>query len=145
MSHMVSGEIEIKDIDSMQEACESLGLIFRRGATTFEWFGIWVNDYHGKDAAYRKIDPKTFGKCEHAIKIPDVLYEIGLVRDKEGKLRLAYDKYDEQIENNLGVGVYKLVQAYAEKVAEKSLRRKGYSITKTVQSDGKVVLRAIRQ
>ena len=64
MSHIAKIELEVTDLDSLIRACQHIGLNLVRGKTTFKWF-------NGN------------GKCDHAIEIPDVSYEIGIVYKKK--------------------------------------------------------------
>lgn len=104
-------------------ACEHLNLEFREGQTTYRWFGTWVKDYHADDAAYKNgIDPKDFGKCEHAIGIPGdhTSYEIGVVKNphEEGYL-LVLDFYGsgKNLAKLVGQDCKRLAQEYAAQVA----------------------------
>jgi hypothetical protein len=142
MSHVATVALEVKDVAALRAACASLGLELREGQRTFKWFGKWVRDYHGADAAYRTIDPSTFGTCEHAVAVkgnPNA-YEIGVVRRTDGKLALAWDFYGSAgraIESVAGKGCVNLVRAYATEVAKRTLCPKGYAVggTKTL-ADG---------
>ncbi len=44
------------------------------------------------------------------------------------------------LEQQLGAGAGRLVQAYATEAATRAARRQGYSVTETQQADGTVVL-----
>jgi len=95
MSHVVHVEIIIKCLNALIVACERLGLKFNFNQKKFNWYGRWVQDYNQQDAAYRAgIKPEDYGKCEHAISIPDDpnAYEIGVVNHPEGEgFMLVYD------------------------------------------------------
>lgn len=71
MSHVSTIETVIQDLDALEQACKALGTVeLVRGQTTWKWFGQFVNDYHGADAAYKHgIEPKDYGKCLHAIRV----------------------------------------------------------------------------
>ena len=95
------------DLEATRLACDELGLVFCRDTTTYQWFGKWVGDYHASDAAYKQVDPKTFGLCKHMIrrkwtqdeeirykKQPEARpYEIGLVEMPDGGLTAMFDHY----------------------------------------------------
>lgn len=146
MSHVVDGMVEIKDLEVLEEVCKKLGLVFKKGQKYYRWYGRWMNDYHEQDAACHRFDPSTFGTCEHAIEVPGAQYDIGIARDRQGKLRFVYDAWlgGCGIEEKLGKGAKLLVQSYAEEVCKKQLRRQGYQVSRQVTSDGKVVLRAVK-
>lgn len=100
MSHVSAlTDIPIRDLDALRAAVALIPeLEFISGRTRFNWYGRWVNDYHGSDAAYRALDPKTFGKCDHVIRLKDGGphdYEIGVVADpnRPGHHLLVYDHF----------------------------------------------------
>src|SRR5437016_6251552 len=107
MSHVAAIKTEITDLEALKRACDELGLTFKEGQTTYKWFGQWVNDYHGEDAAYKSgIDPKDYGKCAHAIGVPGSGYEIGVVKLPNGNFTLIYDFFGpgRKIMETLGQG-----------------------------------------
>lgn len=70
MSHVVTVDVRVRNLKALAAACERLGLELLRDKKTFRWFGKWVNDYHDANAAVNNgINPKDFGKCEHAIAV----------------------------------------------------------------------------
>lgn len=152
MSHVATVELEFKDLECLKAAAVRCGLEFREGQKTFKWYGRFMNDYHGDDAAVtRGYDPKDFGKCEHAIGVPgkSSAYEIGLVRSNSGDgWALLFDYWSgghglmekvssDQDKGRKGIG--KLAQAYAVEVAKKKLKKKGLVVTEKVV-DGKIRL-----
>jgi hypothetical protein len=89
-------KLQDSDLPAIRAACEELGLELRENQKTWKWWGSWANDYHADNAAYRQgIKPEDYGKCEHAIGVPgnQSAYEVGLCRDQDGNLRLAFDFY----------------------------------------------------
>lgn len=151
MSHVATIDLQVKDLAALKAACAKLGLELVEGQKTHKWYGRWVNDYSAQDAAYRNgIDPKDYGKCEHAIRIPGnaSAYEIGVVADKAhpGSYRLIWDNFmggkglDKIIGNDTGL----LKQRYAAEVARKQALRQGYRVIETQTADGKILLRAKR-
>jgi hypothetical protein len=133
MSHVSSVELEVKDLDALERAVQSCGLELVRGQTSIRWYGRHVNDYHGADAAHKHgISPSEYGKCAHAIRIPNnkEAYEIG-VRDKgDGTYQLYYDFWGPggAIVKLVGKGCEKLKQHYAKAVAIQTLQKKGFTI-----------------
>ena len=111
MSHVSAGTEFIDqtelDLQAVDMACKELGLELCRDVKTYHWFGRWVNDYHGADAAYKVMDPANFGKCKHMIRIAQTEkekaqyeknpssrpYEIGLVEMPNGQLGFVFDHY----------------------------------------------------
>ncbi len=142
MSHVATVEIEIKDLDALKKACAELDLLFQENKKTYRWYGQWVNDYSAADAAYKNgIDPKDYGKCDHAIGLKTGKgYEVGVVL-KGGKYVLVYDNWQggQGLEKVTGKGLSKLNQGYVKQVTRKSLLMKGYvaGSTKT-HADGTI-------
>ena len=83
MSHVVSMELEIRDLDALKDACKMLGLELVIGQKTFKWYGQHVGDYPLPEG----FTTHDMGKCEHAIRIPDnkSAYEIGVARRRDGQ------------------------------------------------------------
>jgi hypothetical protein len=90
---MILTEIPEHCLESLKEACKKLKLKFNQGAKTYRWYGRFMNDYDGADAAHKLgIDPKDYGKCSHSISVPGSDYDIGLIKNpKTGNYRLIYD------------------------------------------------------
>jgi hypothetical protein len=129
MSHVVTCELEVKDLAAMGAACEAMGAKLVLGQRTYKWFGQWLNDYQGDDAAFRKIDPKQYGKCDHAIRHPGCNYEIGLMKQANGSYMLIADEWhDGSLVEKFGKGLSKLKQQYAAAVAMKTMRTQGFRV-----------------
>lgn len=144
MSHVVTLDIVVDSLSTLKAACERLGLEFCEGQTTMRYYGRWLNDYHGQDAAYRLIDPKTFGQCNHAIKVPGAAYDIGLRPHPKhpGKWMLYYDMYQQGrgIEGVCGPGLGLLKQRYAAERSKSVMRRAGWMVSEKKQNDGQLRL-----
>lgn len=129
MSHVATVEITIEDIGALKAACAKNGWTFLEGKKTYRWYGRWVNDYHGSNAAYKHgIPPSEYGKCEHAIRVSDKkgAYEIGVARNQDGNLVLIWDFYGGEIEKACGKDCDKLFEAYNEEVTIKKMKSMGY-------------------
>ncbi len=109
MSHISKIELEVKDLDALNRACKRLGLSMARGQKHFKWFGQ-------KD-----------GDCDHAIKVPNARYEIGVIC-ANGLFELKCDYFDNGIGNAIGKNGGLLKQAYAVEKTKTEARRKGYSV-----------------
>ncbi len=151
MSHVAAVELEIKDFACLKKACETLGLVFHEGKKNYKWYGIWVRDYHGKDAAYLQgFDPKTYGKdAEHVISVKnnDRAYEIGVVKNPTtGKYHLIYDFWagGNGLEAVVGKSCDKLCREYAKEVAVKQVRKLGYMPQVTTNADGEIEITATK-
>ncbi len=137
MSHVATVAIVIKDLTALKLACKTVGLEFKENQKTYKWYGTWVDDYNGNNAAYKSgIKPEDYGKCDHAISVPNnsEAYEIGLVKRKDGKgYNLVWDFWSGGygLETLAGKDCSKVVQNYSLEVAKKEMISKGYSVGKT--------------
>ncbi len=137
MSHVESVETRILNLDALKAACENLGVEFREGQRKYEFFGRSVGDYP-LPAGFTAED---LGKCDHAIHVPGVNYEIGVVRAKDGSpgYSLLYDfwgsggKHDgTKLLEKFGKGLVKLVDRYSVEVLRAKARAKGYLSTEKI-------------
>lgn len=145
MSHVNGIVLQVLDLDCLWEAGRECGCVPKIGQRTHQWYGSWMNDYAGPDAAYRntEITPDRYGKCDHAIGVPGSHYEIGVYKNTKGPgYTLAFDSYGtgQVIVQKLGKGLEKLKQAYAVAVAVKAAKAKGWSVTRTALPNGQVKL-----
>ena len=62
MSHISKIELEINDLGMLGQACKGLGMELVRNQKAFKWYG--------EDS-----------QCDHAIKVPEASYEIGVVKN----------------------------------------------------------------
>jgi hypothetical protein len=105
-----------------------------------------MNDYNGADAAHLNgIDPKTYGKCEHVIRIPgnDKAYEVGVIKNPNGKgFRLVWDFWQGGygLKAVIGKDGGLLKQSYSVMRAKKEMLRKGYRATTTKDAKGNMFL-----
>lgn len=150
MSHVAVVDLEIKDLPGLKAAAEALGLEFVEGQGTYRWYGKWVNDYHGGDAAYKNgISPEDYGKCDHALRIPGKpgAYEVGVVKRKDGNgYTLIWDFFagGYGLRDAIGNDGHKLKQEYAATVATRKAKAKGFTVTRTWDTKGNLVLKARR-
>jgi len=148
MSHVATIEIIIKDLEALKQACKECGLEFVQGQKTYKWYGKWVQDYHGNDAAYKHgIDPKNYGKCDHAIRVPNnpQAYEIGVVKVDKG-YTLVWDFWNGGfgLEKLAGPNCSNVVQNYSKNVTLKKLRNMGYSVKHKTNTEGDIEIEATR-
>ena len=108
MSHISRIELEVKDLGVLGQACERLGLQLIRNQKTFRWYG-------------------KEGDCDHAIKVPEAAYEIGVIQ-KDNFFELNCDFYDRNLEKVIGSKGGLLKQAYAVIKTRIEARKKGYSV-----------------
>lgn len=149
MSHVEKAKCEIMDLEMLEHVlakeCPELELV--RDKKTYKWFGRWVNDYHGENAAYRQgVDTADYGKCDHVVRFKNQRaneYEIGLVKNKDGKgYSMVYDFFGSgsRYSNKFGKQLGKIIQPYATAVAKRELTKMGYKWREEKTKDGKVRL-----
>ena len=107
MSHISKIELEVNDLNTLDSACKRLGLQLVKGQINFKWFG------------------KKAGDCDHAIRVPEAEYEIGITH-VNGIYELECDYYDRNIGTAIGEKAGLLKQAYAVEKTKAEARRKGY-------------------
>ena len=92
MSHITKIKVEVKDLIALERAAAELGCIFLYDQKTYRWFGHWVGDSPMPEG----LTKEELGKCSHAIKVPGIDYEIGVVerKDAPGTYMLVYDSWD---------------------------------------------------
>lgn len=127
MSHIAKIQLQIKDLDALADAAESLGCELVRDQKDFLW-------YDGRR-----------NPCDHAIRVKNAkrrTYEIGVIADGEGNYRLECDFWNSGgLENIVGAEAKKLRQAYAESAATRQAKRQGFRVHRTVNENGVVRLR----
>lgn len=143
MSHVVAISVEIgTDADSLaavKQVCRELGLVFKEGKKTYQWWGTSVGDSPLPDG----FKAEDLGKCDHAIGIPGTDWEVGLARPRNGKgYRLMFDFYGPQgrpiLEKLGGEKANKFVQLYGVAKAEISARKLGHAVTRQVLKNGSI-------
>lgn len=124
----------------LEAAAAILGGRLIRGQKTYRWYGKWLNDYHAPEAAVSQgYDPKTFGKCEHAIVFDGCSYDVGVVKRADGKgWTLIYDNYcgGGGLEAKVKPGLTKLIDEYYAEAGTRIYRAKGYNVQKTYVDGG---------
>lgn len=133
MSHVADVEIKVRDLDALESAVKRLGGELKRGQKTHRWYGRFMNDWRDERAAVNRRDPKTFGKCDHAIVFPTAGYDIGLVQNEDGTYDAVYDNWGpgQELERICGAGLPKLKDEYAAAVTTRVMARKGFRVTRT--------------
>lgn len=147
MSHVVTVDIQVKNLTALRRACKRLGLDFHEGKKTFKWYGRWMNDYHAPQAAATQgFDPKEFGKCEHAMSVSGNAnaYEAGIVKHPSGEgYALMWDFFGGQgkaLQDVIGADGGKLKQAYAAEVTKMQAEQYGRSYSEQTLKDGSLKL-----
>jgi len=117
MSHITKIELEVKDFETLARACTRLGMELVAGQKSFKWYG------------------NEDGSCDHAIKIPQARYEIGVAKTGE-TYELKCDYYDQAIGKTIGSNGGLLKQAYAVERTKTEARRKGYTVIEKKAESG---------
>lgn len=71
----------------LKSMIERRGWEFKENQKTYLWYGRIVGDHSLPEG----ITEEELGKCDHAIKIPDTPYEIGLLGNEESGYRAMAD------------------------------------------------------
>ena len=144
MSHVTTGGICVTSLDDVEAALAKFpGAELRRGQKTFEWFGRFLNDWDDPRAAVNQgFDCENFGKCEHAIHVDGVEYEVGLCKRANGEegFDLVYDVYGngQKLENRLGgLGLADFKVEVGMNAAERVYADLGYACEREKLEDGR--------
>ncbi len=146
MSHICEVELEIKDLDCLAVAAQSLGLELVRDKRTFKWYGQWVGNYP-MPTGFQKSE---MGHCKHAIRVVGNgrAYEIGVVMRRDGKrgFTLHFDPWNGGfgLMEIVGQDAQKLLQAYSRAVVQKQAARDGFRVQEATDAQGRVVMRLTR-
>lgn len=125
MSHISRIELEIRDLQSLKDACKKLGFQFMDGQKRYLWYGKWVGNQPLPDG----ISEEDLGKCSHAVRVPEAVYEIGVVK-KDNSYLLLWDSWiGGGLTKAIGKDAGILKQAYAVESVKKEVRKKGYRLT----------------
>jgi hypothetical protein len=109
------------------EACRRLGFEFQENQIRYKWYGRWIGDSPLPDG----ITEDQLGKCDHAIKVPGALYEVGVVRNGKSYILLYDDWIKGGLKKKLGVNAGILKQAYTIELLRKEARLKNYRFSET--------------
>lgn len=143
MSHVTSVSMQIRDLNALKQACARMGAIFVQDQKTYAWYGRSVGDF----PIPQGMTEADLGKCNHAIRVPGVRYEIGVVKQKDGTYSLAYDFYGtggghdgQKLKEKFGDGLGKLKQAYAVAAAKLKAKAMGWMCHETTLPNGTIKL-----
>jgi hypothetical protein len=147
MSHVVTESILITDLSALASAAAELGLELVRDLKSFTWFGRFMGD------TVPDSDPATWGTCDHVVRATDAskreigrsAYEIGVCKVPGGYV-LRYDSFlgGYGLEKLTGAKLSRLKLGYGVSVAERKLKRQGYSVTRKISKSGRVDLVAVK-
>lgn len=141
MSHVTTIKTEISDLEALKSACKELNVEFVEYKNTYCWYGTHIGDYPIPEGLTKEL----LGKCDHVIKVPGVKYEVGIVRQPNGKFTLAYDFWGpgQGLLKKFGDNCGKLMQLYAVHKATKEARKRGHSVKRKNQANGTIKLTII--
>ena len=132
MSHISKIELEIRDLESLKQACKKLGFQFMENQKHYTWYGKWVGNQPLPDG----INEEDLGKCTHAIHVPAAVFEIGVVRRGNANILLWDSWIGGGLQKQIGKDAGILRQSYAIASVKKESRRKGYRITEKRMKKG---------
>ena len=115
MSHQVTIQTKISDPRALALACEELGLMLSENDQQ--------RTYSGKQKAELVI------KCKGP-------YDIAATKGADGNYVLSTDWWGGHVEKEVGKNYGKLVQAYGVNKATLEAKKKGYFVTRTVNTQG---------
>lgn len=141
MSHISTIELEINDLAALKTACDVLGLQFITGQTTYKWYGRLVNPE--RTPLPEGITEANLGRCDHAIRVPNAAYEIGVVKLHNKHVLLADFWSAGGLKKAVGTNGGLLKQAYAVERIKTEARKKGYRFSrKTTETGIRITLSA---
>lgn len=100
MSHSEIIDLEVDDLKTLANTAKRLGGQFMLNQKTYEWYGKYMHDY----PLPAGITANDLGKCEHAIKFPEINYEVGIInsRNQKGAYELLWDFWDKPLKAKMG-------------------------------------------
>lgn len=147
MSHVVRMQVKIYDLTALRQAAAECGLEFLEGQRTYRWFGEFVGDYSGSDAANRHgMRPEDYGRnAAHVLSLPGKhqAYQVGVIAEPDGSYTLAWDtwKGGYGLSQQIGQDGAKLQQAYGKHAAINAVTAAGHTLLEQRQlADGRVQL-----
>ena len=124
MSHIAKIELEIRDLQSLKDACKKLGFHFMENQKHYRWYGKWVGNQPLPDG----ISEDDLGKCNHAIHIPAAVFEIGIVKKENSYQLIWYSWIGGGLQKAIGKDAGVLKQTYAIESVKRAARKKGYRL-----------------
>lgn len=133
MSHISKIELEINDLSALKRACVRLGFEFKENQKEYVWYGRVVNpEAHPVPEGLTEND---LGKCDHAIHIPNVKYQVGVIR-RGTKYLLVCDFWDSGLKAAVGENGNRLKQAYAIERTLAEAKRRSFRVQETRTQNG---------
>lgn len=120
MSHFTTIQTQIKDLESLRDACRDLGL------------GLLENaEARGYGSAFQR------GEFVIRLKGP---YDVALNRQTDGTYGLSTDWWDGHVEKEVGGNFGRLLQLYAVHKTAREARKRGLSVHRMQRTDGSIKL-----
>ena len=152
MSHVADVDCKIRDLAAFKAAVEALGGEYLPNETKIRWYGKFLNDWTEEQgsatgrAAVNRISAKRFGTTDAGVaRFPGTSYDLGLLKNDDGSYTPYFDSYGTGMElaKKLGgMDCTKLKNEYAAAVAIRTMARKGFRVTRSVNKAGAIVLSA---
>lgn len=157
MSHIAKIDIEIKSVAALKKACQRLGLTFVENKKTYAWYGRWVGDSPFPQGflpeeeqkvmdspavstdTKREIVRKYAGRCDHAIRLPNQSYEMGVVK-RGGRYHILWDTWQQDTSLVGGEKAPLLSQMYGVEAAKLAAYAQGYACNEQLLDDGTIQL-----
>jgi hypothetical protein len=148
VSHVADVDIRIKDLTCFKAAVEALGGEYLATETKIRWYGRFLNDWDSQQAAVNRIDAKRFGTTDAGVaRFKGCAYDLGLLKNPDGSYTPYFDSYGgggHALMAKLGgMACAKLKDEYAAAVAMRTLARKGFRVTRSVDKAGAITLKAV--
>jgi len=123
MSHYttLACKLTISDVEAMKDAAKELGLHFKVGGKVRYYYS------HGVQNA------------DYVISIDGCPFDVGIIKEPNGNLRLVYDDYQGHVEKVLGKGCHKLIQSTIFHKIRRACNQKGRPILKRMEK-GKMMV-----
>jgi hypothetical protein len=124
LSHIAKIALEIQSLEDLKSACKMLGFIFQENKQSYQWYGRWVGDSPLPEG----ITQEELGKCDHAIKIPECAYEIGVVKRGQKYILLWDSWHAGGLEQKIGKDAGILKQFYTIERIKREAKQKKYQV-----------------
>lgn len=139
MSHITTSKAKILDLDALETAVQKLGGTLVRGKRTYNWYGRSVGD----TAIPEGMSKAELGHCDHAIQLPGVHYEVGVISRGDHYITACdYYGYDgnsrhdgHKLVRAFGEGLSKLELEYQMEVVRRTATANGWSYTESVDAE----------
>ena len=120
MSHFVTIQTQIRDLDALREACTELGVELLQGVQARGFNGALL-------------------PADHVIRLKGP-YDVALQASSDQCLQLSTDWWNGHVAAEVGPGFGRLLQLYAVHKTVREARRKRLSVRRQQQQDGSIKL-----